>query len=303
LPTIAPPTDRRRLRYYLNAGARAATDMGVLNADARARVGRVRRLILTVARGSLIALGVGAFAAPHSSGASQGTSALIGEPGAPCGVVRAVFAPQDAAIATRVVVENGEFACADARVIVRDFLSSGPYQTSAGRYHRDVGDWQCLTQTAGFHPEVVHCDHGGEGLRVLGLDVPATLAAETAKECDTLPDADSRAPFNVRANIPCRTAVEIARGETAFGFGRLGPCGRRHRCSGFAFGFDCEFRAVGSRGSEATCRLGNALVEFALPQRLRALPFTGRNEIALAAMGVLMLIIGLGSRAAIHRLS
>ena len=268
--------------------------MGLSNAQPR----RLHLDLTLAVRGALAvvaSLGLSA-SAPELSSADRSASDPVGKPGNACGVVEAVFPPNETTIAARVVAENGEVACRDARAIVHGFLASGPYETSAGRYHRDLGVWQCLTQTAGFYPEVARCDNSADGRRVLGLDAGGTRAADASHSCATDPSAEPRGPFGIEANISCRAAQRVARGEMPDGFGRLGVCNRR-RCSRFALGFACEsLRAPDPRGSATTCRLGDALVRFASRESPDALPFTGGNEPALATVAVALLLAGLAGR-------
>jgi hypothetical protein len=260
--------------------------------DIRPHAGRLAGAVIMVATGVSLSAGLGAFLATPSSVAFGDT---IGKPGVPCEAVEAVFPARGEALSTLVVVQGGPLRCADARSIIGDFLSSGPYDRSVGRYHRKVGEWQCLTQTTGFYPEVARCDRESDGLQVLSLDARATEARGSTTNCGNPPRLDPYRPTKVRANISCRAAEQLAQGEPGAGFTRYGACDR-DRCFRFAFGFACVFRAANAVSGEATCSLGDARVNFDWAGPRGTLPFTGRNEITLLALGLLMLIVGLTSR-------
>lgn len=188
-----------------------------------------------------------------------GPEPLVGRGGS-CGVLktgktwRGPYHDKERPISLDVKVEIGQVRCSEARSMLLWYVNAdNPCINAGNTCALDRGYWTCSAPTAGAYPVLYRCTRN-DGVDVTGSDAVGPAARATISDCGDPPGTEAPGPYEVRANITCAEALEVAR---VWGVGCDGPsCEIR--------GFTCRSRPTGIESFETRCTWGDRVVTFVI---------------------------------------
>jgi hypothetical protein len=159
-------------------------------------------------------------------------------------------------------VIEGTVRCGEARELLLWFVNAqNPCIDAGNTCQLRRGEWTCSAPSAGSYPVMYRCESRGGSF--VAEDAVGPSVRGPVRKCGNPPGVDVPGPFDVKTNITCDEAFDVAN----HGVSRAGDpddeCGGKAGASSCRVdGFECVSRNTGYESSETRCTWDQRRVTF-----------------------------------------
>ena len=145
-------------------------------------------------------------------------------------------------------VDAGQVRCSEGRAALDWYVHAhNPCVNAGNTCVLEHDGWTCSAPSAGSYPAIFRCSRGEPGPSIVAYAAEGLRIGST-KNCGDATD-EPPGPFEVKANVPCVTAMSVANSWT-------------NTNDGLVQGFTCKTRPTGFESASTSCLWAGRRIEF-----------------------------------------